>query len=806
MTWSKELAEFAQRWADQCDSAIRPDREDECRDLETDKVGQNIATITGASKGISLKNFIDMWFIQSMAYTGSVTYYNMSINSKSNYFTQLIWATTKLVGCGRARFYINLQPIDRLVCNFSPGGNVQKRPIYIIGYPGTQCEEGMAADKQFPGLCTDTKKADITDPPSSTSLLRIIYSVTSEIDPIKNNFNTIKENDAQRNRAQKLRHVYNNSYALKRDNRNYRGTPPNASRHPDGFFQHRERGHSRVYHGHDHTLQMDYLHPEQNNKNFRRYDYTTTSSYELTDEFYRRHNNDNIGNRKCTRKSETSNLNDCVTTSCLPVVPIKQCTRGQRNICDPGKQGCQLTTHSCDNTSPQCQCSTLKVTCATNPNYCPQNNNCKCPNVDTAGNLCSDMRRNLNVQREEITTNGFYDDYEGMRSKAELKAERLKPLSKIDYDDSSWKLNLNRQKKSTHRIRTPHQSRDRVRREPDDQMTFKPFWQVDEYNKQPQLKSLRYTTLANKKTRRRRPMTPSTQKIKLVTEPITIAIKATYKNPTEKYLSFDELLRLRKLNASEYNARRSDDASTVAPVTEESSTTEYTANTPFVRLKHCTRKLTCTWTAASLGENEGNADIGNRGSRTPPGYVEGCTRTSTCTRDYMHRNKMDTLPTPSTEPEVEEGNDEDYCEKRSLNVRRRDSNQELVSQSTEFPLTKTLIEAVESDTEQHEYRNLQKEKDESDFDYCSCDDYLRNKRESDLKSSMYGGKSERMIKRDTESYNTLSYGDLFYLVLRKIIERWNRNKITVHGKCLCNACSRTTYNIGLQLMMLFIYF
>lgn len=31
--WSDELATFAQRWVDQCDGGIRPDREDFCRDL-----------------------------------------------------------------------------------------------------------------------------------------------------------------------------------------------------------------------------------------------------------------------------------------------------------------------------------------------------------------------------------------------------------------------------------------------------------------------------------------------------------------------------------------------------------------------------------------------------------------------------------------------------------------------------------------------------------------------------------------------------------------------------------------------------
>lgn len=31
--WSNELAIFAQRWADQCDPFLYPDKADDCRDL-----------------------------------------------------------------------------------------------------------------------------------------------------------------------------------------------------------------------------------------------------------------------------------------------------------------------------------------------------------------------------------------------------------------------------------------------------------------------------------------------------------------------------------------------------------------------------------------------------------------------------------------------------------------------------------------------------------------------------------------------------------------------------------------------------
>ncbi|CAH2105458.1 unnamed protein product [Euphydryas editha] len=76
LIWSRELAKSAQRWVDQCDQVLRPDREDQCRDLEHMNVGQNIATITGPSSSLNVKSFVEIWFMQSLVYNGSVTYYN----------------------------------------------------------------------------------------------------------------------------------------------------------------------------------------------------------------------------------------------------------------------------------------------------------------------------------------------------------------------------------------------------------------------------------------------------------------------------------------------------------------------------------------------------------------------------------------------------------------------------------------------------------------------------------------------------------------------------------------------------------
>ncbi|XP_073942844.1 venom allergen 3 homolog [Choristoneura fumiferana] len=228
--WSEELAMFAQRWVDQCDGVIRPDREDFCRDLADTKVGQNIATVTGYSPGLNVKSFVEIWFIQALDYTGSVTYYNESRESKTNYFTQLIWAATRLVGCGKARFSIDDKGtmVDRLVCNFAPRGNIQGKPVYTIGYPATQCKDDFQGDESFTGLCrpmpTKSKVPETTLPPAVSSLLRILNPPNrlikhDNIDPIQNDAKDEESTDdgVLGIGHQKIRHAPNQTHLIQHE-------------------------------------------------------------------------------------------------------------------------------------------------------------------------------------------------------------------------------------------------------------------------------------------------------------------------------------------------------------------------------------------------------------------------------------------------------------------------------------------------------------------------------------------------------------------------------------------------------------
>ncbi|KAJ2952245.1 hypothetical protein O0L34_g4522 [Tuta absoluta] len=216
MSWSEDLAWSAQRWADQCDTAVQPDRNDFCRNLEDTLVGQNIATIFGPAPGLGVKSYIDIWFMQTLDYTGSVSFYNESQDVNTKYFTQLIWAESDSIGCGRARFYIEYTVVERLVCNFAPSGNIHGRPVYSIGIPATQCPANWRPDETYTGLCKLQSLSSMylyQNPLALRVVNSTNNSVKQETDSFIDDFKPINvdadENDDHRHH--KSRHVVNNS-------------------------------------------------------------------------------------------------------------------------------------------------------------------------------------------------------------------------------------------------------------------------------------------------------------------------------------------------------------------------------------------------------------------------------------------------------------------------------------------------------------------------------------------------------------------------------------------------------------------
>ncbi|XP_030033291.2 uncharacterized protein LOC115449577 isoform X1 [Manduca sexta] len=428
ISWSSKLAAFAQRWVDQCDPSLQLDKEDQCRDLAHIKVGQNVATILGPTSGLNVKSFVEMWYIQILKYKGDVTYYNQSRHHNTDYFTQLIWAETDSVGCGKARFYVEFKNtiVERLVCNFAPKGNIHGKPVYTIGYPGTQCPNNMIPDSTFTALCVNrdnsTARRFTTMRSHVSSLLRILNlsnsSIKQEIDPIRNNLRLINNTsyNSKDQRNQKIRHVYFNHThgGMKRvaplRKQNFWNPSMNVS-----YINHnqQERGHSRVYHGHESHVHNHDTHGENNDPNYRKFDFSTDSMnlYSYSDS--RKHYMDH--NYRCTRKTKPPSINSAGNECNTP-----GCTRGQindnchqlttichsstfyQNLCAPTKWNSFNQFCSCNKYSP----------CYTTPTRCACGVKCGCINMGITTCCPKMLRTNDNMNPDETRKSQEYKLYD----------------------------------------------------------------------------------------------------------------------------------------------------------------------------------------------------------------------------------------------------------------------------------------------------------------------------------------------------------------------------------------------------------
>ncbi|KAE8740329.1 hypothetical protein FOCC_FOCC014177 [Frankliniella occidentalis] len=134
LKWDTELETVAQVWADQCDYG-----HDQCRNVERFPVGQNIA-MTGGSGGYTseLPKKVMMWWDEYKLYRykdGTFVF-----NHDTGHFTQMAWAKTNLLGCGRSTYVDKGFTNEYLVCNYGPAGNVQGQKMYTAaGHRPTTC-------------------------------------------------------------------------------------------------------------------------------------------------------------------------------------------------------------------------------------------------------------------------------------------------------------------------------------------------------------------------------------------------------------------------------------------------------------------------------------------------------------------------------------------------------------------------------------------------------------------------------------------------------------------------------------------
>lgn len=592
-----------------------------------------------------------------------------------------------------------------------------------------------------------------------------------------------------------------------------------------------ERGHSHMYRGYQQPTSRKptmyatkHFFQGNNNQEFRKYDYTSPSIYFISSPDYRKYQ----PYQQCTRKTGQKNNNCC--NSYL-------CTRGQC-LCQHTPNACHSETFT-NPTLPNNLCPyPIHTICPTVcPTMCPlpyttaDNCICQCAQNDVSYNNIPNMLRSGNHKtKDEFTA-----------SKKESGQVYVTKISKIINENEKTNLFHDEIEDEIH-PQYNEQDRDylyrsfeatiRIKRQNKDQITLKPFWKMNEWShnkKTPDLRALKYTTLTNRKNRKTKKNMRSIFR-SFTTESITIN-KEEYADDdvetqkSEKYLSFDELMYLRKFSdnprrafrrknknksnstsksgnsttkgkasnstsskgnstgkttakttaASKETTTKATTKSTTTPTTTEATTSniaeQYTILTTYIPKKHCTRKITCTWTAYTGTGDDANKNIGPKefGSRTPPGYVEGCTRTATCTRDFFERNK-ESIETNKTgkfidgEGSGEDDEDAEYCEKRSLKVRRHNLVQNESRNSYTHKACAVLLNSSIKNMTGH-------------CSYNCCDRHVRMKRHE---STLTKGDSRIM-----------SYADLYYLVLNKIIKTYEEGPNRTNN-CLCNCTGTQT--------------
>ncbi|XP_033217148.1 venom allergen 5-like [Belonocnema kinseyi] len=170
MYWDEELANGAQKWANNCTFGHNSKEE---REVARFKVGQNIAQTKTKRNSSDAKEFgkqINKWFDEHQNFNFGPIKSN-GVFKKTGHYTQVIWANSYMIGCGYSRFRNQKGVTYHLyICHYGPSGNEKNESPYKIGR--RKCPTNWGHSKKYPNLCSlkkhppnvcEEKKLDKTD-------------------------------------------------------------------------------------------------------------------------------------------------------------------------------------------------------------------------------------------------------------------------------------------------------------------------------------------------------------------------------------------------------------------------------------------------------------------------------------------------------------------------------------------------------------------------------------------------------------------------------------------------------------------
>ncbi|XP_037369856.1 GLIPR1-like protein 1 [Talpa occidentalis] len=136
MTWEAGLAKVAKAWADRCkfehNSCLS--KPYGCHAM-FQHIGENIWL--GGLRTFSPKFAIESWYSENAVYNFDM----LSCSSVCGHYTQVVWATSKKVGCAISLCpNLGIGQTSIFVCNYAPPGNYPNTPPYTKGTPCSMCE------------------------------------------------------------------------------------------------------------------------------------------------------------------------------------------------------------------------------------------------------------------------------------------------------------------------------------------------------------------------------------------------------------------------------------------------------------------------------------------------------------------------------------------------------------------------------------------------------------------------------------------------------------------------------------------
>merc|ERR1711915_25568 len=152
LVWNPELANIAQRWADQC----HPGHDRNRRMKDKSYVGQNYA-MSGTTARLNpsmltkgAENGVQRWYNEVKSFPPSSIQPFRFVYSAGHY-SQVVWANSYQIGCGFVAYKAGGFNRMITICNYAPGGNMRGRTMYIKGQAcsacprGTKCRNGLCA-------------------------------------------------------------------------------------------------------------------------------------------------------------------------------------------------------------------------------------------------------------------------------------------------------------------------------------------------------------------------------------------------------------------------------------------------------------------------------------------------------------------------------------------------------------------------------------------------------------------------------------------------------------------------------------